>query len=220
MLRRTTSADHPDARRGLSQRFFSWMYSGMDGDPEFYDRAVSDYKEWLFKDLRGTVAEIGAGSGANFPYYPYGVHWIGIEPNVFMQDALMKMAAKHGIEGELRTGVAEHLELEDNSVDALVSTLVLCSVRDQDHTLREILRVLKPGGKFLFIEHVAAPRNSGLYRVQKLIKPVWKAVADGCNTDRETAAAIERAGFSSVEIKAFRAPLAVVSPHIAGKAIK
>lgn len=86
--------------------------------------------------------------------------------------------------------------------------------------MQEIRRVLKPGGKLLFVEHVAAPNGSALRTVQKLIKPVWKFAGDGCHTDRETAEAVRRAGFSSVEIKEFRAPLPIVSPHIAGKAIK
>ncbi|MFN8531241.1 MAG: class I SAM-dependent methyltransferase [Anaerolineae bacterium] len=220
MIRKTTDTQHPDARRGIIQRIFAGAYSQIDGDPTFYQQAVGDYKRWLFSDLSGTVAEIGAGTGANFEYYPAGIHWIGIEPNEFMHPALLRIAEKHGIHGELRTGVAERLELDDESVDAVISTLVLCSVSDQDRTLKEILRVLKPGGRLAFVEHVAAPHGSGLRAVQGLIKPIWKVAADGCHTDRDTVSAVQRAGFSHVEVKAFRAPIPVVSPHVAGKAIK
>ncbi len=220
MIHKTTDANHPDARHGLSQRLFAWAYGQIEGDPDFYEQTVGDYKRWLFSDITGMILEIGAGTGANFAYYPRGVRWLGIEPNVFMHDNLLKMAEKHGIQGEIRVGVAERLQADDNSVDAVVSTLVLCSVADQDAVLREILRVLKPGGRLAFVEHVAAEPHTRLRTFQALIKPVWKFAADGCNTDRDTAGAVQRAGFSSVEIKAFRAPLPVVSPHIAGKAIK
>ncbi len=220
MIRKTTDSTHPHARRGLIQRVFALAYKNVDTYPDFYENVVGDYKRWLFGGLSGTVIEIGAGTGANFTYYPAGIHWIGIEPNEFMHDALLKSAEKHGIAGELRTGVAEHMEVPDESADVVISTLVMCSVGDQDATMQEIRRVLKPGGKFLFVEHVAAPENSALRTVQKIIKPFWRVAGDGCHTDRETADAVQRAGFSSVEIKMFRAPIPIVSPHIAGKAVK
>jgi ubiquinone/menaquinone biosynthesis C-methylase UbiE len=205
-------------RGGLRQRIFASMTAQGEGDA--YDQALAPRKRALFADLSGTVLEIGAGTGANFAYYPRGIHWIGIEPNVHMYPHLLKTAQERGITGEVRGEVAERLPVDDASVDAVVSTLVLCSVSNQDAVLREILRVLRPGGRYLFIEHVAAPEGSGLRQVQKLVKPVWKFAADGCVLDRDTAAAIRRAGFSRVEIEEFRAPLSLASPHIAGVAVK
>jgi SAM-dependent methyltransferase len=205
-------------RAGLSQRIFAWVQS--QGDPPAYLAVVEGHKRRLFSSLSGTVVEIGPGTGDNFPYYPAGIQWIGIEPNVFMHPKLREAAEKHGIAPAIRTMTAERLPLEDNSVDAVVSTLVLCSVSDQAVTLREILRVLKPGGRYVFVEHVAAPRGTWLRRVQSLIKPGWKLFTDGCNPDRETGAVIESAGFSSVEIQRFTAPVPIASPHIAGAAVK
>jgi SAM-dependent methyltransferase len=206
------------ARRGLRQRIFAWMHaSEAPGD---YDRIVDPYKRALLRKLSGTVLEIGAGAGDNFPYFASGIHWIGIEPNAFMHPHLLEAAKQHHITGELKAAIAEHIPLEDASVDAVVSTLVLCSVSDQAQVLSEILRVLKPGGKYVFIEHVIAPEHSGERRMQKLIKPIWRAVADGCEPDHDTAAAVRRAGFSSVEITPFDTPLWLASPHIAGTATK
>ncbi len=91
-----------------------------------------------------------------------------------MHDYLCKEAQKQGLSIDLRRGTAEQLEVADNSVDAVVSTLVLCSVPNLSGTLQEILRVLKPGGRFLFIEHVAAPRGTWLRRAQQGVRPVWK----------------------------------------------
>ena len=206
-------------RDGVGRSGFSHgcTYRGKRANTTQWSRRTSAN---CWADLSGTVLEIGAGTGENFPFYPAGIHWIGVEPNFYMQEHLLERAREYQIEGDLRTGVAEKLPVADASVDAVVSTLVLCSVSDQSIALREILRVLRPGGSFVFIEHVAAAEHSRLWWAQKLIKPAWKLAADGCNVDRETADAMQRAGFSHVEIEPFRAPLPIASPHIAGKAIK
>jgi ubiquinone/menaquinone biosynthesis C-methylase UbiE len=206
------------ARRGLAQRFFAWMHS--QGEAGEYDEVIAPYKRRLFADLSGTVLEIGAGTGENFPFYPSGIHWIGVEPNFFMQENLLKRAKEYQIDGDLKTGVAEKLPTADASIDAVVGTTVMCSVTDQAVALGEILRVLRPGGHYLFIEHVAAANHSRLWWTQKLIKPAWKLAADGCNVDRATGETIREAGFSQVEIEEFRAPLSIASPHIAGVAVK
>ncbi len=164
--------------------------------------------------------EIGPGAGANLGYYAPGIRWIGMEPNPFLHRYLRSKAEKHDLEVEVRRGVAERLEAEDSSVDAVVSTLVLCSVRDVAGTLKEIRRVLKPGGRFVFIEHVAAPLGTWLRRVQQWARPVMRAIADGCHPDRETWVAIENASFSEVNLEHFQAPALIVSPHIAGVATK
>lgn len=205
-------------RRGLRQRVFAWWYTRSDV-PE-YTKLVDEYKRELFSGLHGDVVEIGPGTGDNFSYFPKDIRWIGIEPNVYMHPPLREAMAEAGIEGEIRTGTAEHISLPDASVDAVVSTLVLCSVTSLDETLREVLRVLRPGGRFAFMEHVAAPRGTALHHAQRVVKPVWRFVADGCNPDRDIEAAIRRAGFSSVEIKPFKIPAWPVSPHIAGTAVK
>ncbi len=105
-------------------------------------------------------------------------------------------------------------------MDAVISTHVLCSVHDLDGALEEIRRVLKPGGKFVFLEHVAAPPHTGLRRVQNSVRPLWHLIGDGCYPNRETWRAIESAGFRDVQIEHYRADILVASPHIAGYAIK
>ena len=199
------------------KRLFAWMMA--QGSPE-YERAVGDRKQALFGDLHGDVLEIGPGTGPNLPYYPHDIHLIGIEPNRFMYPYLEKSCGRLGINIDLRSGTAEHLSAEDNSIDAVVSTLVLCSVPDLAGSLQEILRVLKPGGRFLFIEHVAAPHGTWLRRIQRGIRPVWKVIGDGCHPDRETWIALENAGFESVDYQHFQAPFPIVSPHIVGVATK
>lgn len=199
------------------KRLFAWMMA--QGSPE-YEKAVGDRKRTLFANLHGDVLEIGPGTGPNLPYYAQDIHWIGIEPNPYMHSYLQKEAERLGLNIDLRCGTAERLEAEDNSMDAVVSTLVLCSVPDLPGTLQEVLRVLKPGGRFLFIEHVAAPRGTWLRRVQSGIRPMWKVLGDGCHPDRETWIGLENAGFESVNYQHFQAPFPIVSPHIVGVATK
>ncbi|OUL35206.1 SAM-dependent methyltransferase [Nostoc sp. T09] len=199
------------------QRLFAWMMAkGSDG----YEKAVGDRKRSLFANLYGNVLEIGPGTGPNLLYYPKNIHWIGIEPNPSMHPYLQQAAVKLGLNIEIRTDIAECIKVEDNSMDAVVSTLVLCSVPNLASTLQEVLRILKPGGSFLFIEHVAAPNGTLLRRLQTIIRPIWKVLGDGCNPDRETWLAIENAGFSNVNYQHFEAPFPIVSPHIIGVGTK
>ncbi|MBE9179743.1 class I SAM-dependent methyltransferase [Oculatella sp. LEGE 06141] len=203
---------------GWYKRLFAWLMAHANAE---YEATVADRKRDLFTDLNGTVVEIGPGSGPNLAYYPADIRWIGIEPNPFMHVYLRQEAERLGLTVDIQTTSAERLEFADRSVDAVVSTLVLCSVPDLERTLHEIVRVLKPGGRFFFLEHVAAPANTRLRRVQQWIRPLWRAVGDGCNPDRETWVAIEQAGFAQIDYQHFRADLpAIVSPQIIGVATK
>ena len=118
---------------------------------------------------------------------------------------------------ELHEGRAEALPLPDASADAVLSTLVLCSVDDVAQTLAEVHRVLRPGGRFYFLEHVAARAGSTRRRAQRLLKPAWCRLADGCRPDQDTSALIQQADFAEVQLEHFRAGsvLNPVRPHIA-----
>jgi len=190
-----------------------------------HEAKVAARKRELFADLGGTVLEIGPGTGVNFRHYPEAVkRWIGIEPNRHMHAALQQAGRPSGIAIELRGVGVEGMDVGDATVDAVVSTLVLCSVPDPAVVLRDVARVLRPGGRFVFLEHVAAPRGSRLRLAQRLFRPVWRYIADGCRPDRELAAAVHEAGFASVTIEEFTLPReavpGIVSPHIAGTATR
>jgi ubiquinone/menaquinone biosynthesis C-methylase UbiE len=207
-----------EQRTGWYYRLHAWALARGSAS---YESAVADRKRALFGDLRGTVLELGPGAGVNLTYYRPDINWIGIEPNPYNHPNIKKAAEASGLSDvEFRGLDGNRLEADDESIDAVVSTLVLCTVPDQEATLREILRVLKRGGRFAFIEHVAASRGTYLRSAQTLVRPIWKFLLDGCCPDHETARTIERAGFSKVNIESFRAPLPIVSPHIGGLAIK
>ncbi len=214
---RSEQKDRVHKRGSWYQRLVAHvMATGFDG----YNATVASRKQALIGALRGRVVEIGAGTGANFAHFAPGVRWLGIEPNPAMFPYAEHKAKLSGMHTALCEGTAEALPLASASVDAVVSTTVLCSVRDPRLALREVLRVLKPGGQFVFIEHVAAPHQTRLRRVQRVVSPVWQCYAAGCRPDQETWALIEQAGFSRVEIEHFKLDITLVGPHIAGVAVK
>ena len=202
----------------LRQRIFAWALARFNTK---YERFAEEYKQRLFSQVSGAVLEIGPGAGANLRYLARAdVRWVGVEPNPFMKKYLQEEAARLGTQIEIRSGTAESLPAADSSQDAVIATLVLCCVKDQRISLKEVLRVLKPGGKFLFIEHVAAPRSTRLRLIQNLVTPVWKQLGDNCHPNRETWTALEQAGFGDVSYERITAPLPVVSPQIIGSALK
>jgi len=203
--------------RGLRKRLFAWTLHKFNGD---YEREIAARKRGLFGGLTGTVIEIGPGTGSNLRYYANTVRWIGIEPNLYMRAYLRREVERIGVKAELREGTAGAIGCPDDSADVVVSTLVLCSVPNLRGTLAEILRVLKPGGRFVFIEHVAAEPGTRLRLWQQRLRPWFHFLADGCNPDRETWRAIESAGFAEVRLEHFDGPVPIVRPHIAGVAIK
>ena len=204
-------------KAGLTQRAFAWALAHFNAR---YERFVSKYKQQLFAPLCGTVVEIGPGTGANLRYLPDGARWIGIETNPFMLSYLKEEANRLGVPIDIRIGTAEMLPVPASSVDFVISTLVLCCVPSQERCLREALRVLKPGGKFVFIEHVAAPMGTRLRRIQNLVTPVWKRLGDGCHPNRETWVELEHAGFEKITFETINAPTPIVSPQIVGVAVK
>jgi ubiquinone/menaquinone biosynthesis C-methylase UbiE len=182
---------------------------------------MGELKQALLGSLQGKVLEIGPGAGANLSYYPKDIDWIGVDPNPFMHQYLEQEAERQGIKKiGLYRGNAEELPVKDNSIDSAVSTHVLCSVNNIARSLAEIKRILKPGGSFIFMEHVAADCYTWTRRIQDTIEPVWKVAFDNCHPNRTTWIALENAGFESVNYQQFRISFPIVSPHIAGVANK
>lgn len=184
-------------------------------------REYGERKRKIFGDLPPTIVELGPGSGANFRYYPRGTHVIAVEPNPMMLKRMYSQADRHGVEIDLRHAGAEGMEVESESADLVVSTLVLCSVRDPKQVVSEVRRVLRPGGRFAFLEHVAAEPGTRLRRVQDAIHGPWHWLGEGCHLNRDTARTIESAGFTHLDLERFdgsgRTPF---QPHISGFAIR
>jgi ubiquinone/menaquinone biosynthesis C-methylase UbiE len=139
-----------------------------------------------------------------------------------MHKRMHAQARRHGIEIDLRHVGAEGMEVESQSTDLVVSTLVLCSVRDPEQVVSEVRRVLRPGARFAFLEHVAAPAGSRLRKMQEAIHRPWHWLGEGCHLSRDTAQTLQEAGFSSLQIERFDSVpgWAPYRPHIAGLAVR
>ncbi|XP_061471270.1 N6-adenosine-methyltransferase TMT1A-like isoform X1 [Rhineura floridana] len=172
-----------------------------------------------------SLLEIGAGSGANFQFYPPGCRVTCTDPNPNFKRYLLKSVAENQhlrFEGFVVASGEDLRPVPDGSVDVVVGTLVLCSVASVTAILREVLRVLRPGGAFYFMEHVAADRSSWSYFWQQICDPTWKYLGDGCSLIRETWKDLENTEFSELNLQHITAPMncGLVRPHILGYAVK
>lgn len=152
---------------------------------------LRDHRERMLADLHGDVVEVGPGPGLNFPYYPEAVESLTLaEPEDAMADKLERRFAESGRAGRVVRAPAEDLPLGDDVADFVVATFVLCTVDDPEQALREIARVLKPGGRFVFMEHVRS-HDPGLAAWQDRLAPLWLRFGHGCRCNRPTPDTIE-----------------------------
>lgn len=185
---------------------------------------LADWRADLLKQSEGQVLEIGSGTGVNLAYFPETIsHLVLTEPDPHMRDQLSQNAHEH-YRGTFRIEPfgAERIDLPDASFDTIVSTLVLCSVDSLSTTLAEIRRLLRPGGAFLFIEHVVANGDSKLMRWQRFWNRLWVFMCGNCHLTRDTEQAILEAGleFETIDRTRSSGGPAIVSPSIRGVARK
>ena len=194
----------------FGSRFFACFCSNF---ADKYNDLANSFKIELFKDLNEmkkddtiSILEVGAGSGANFQYYKRKATVQAVEPNRHFESKFDENRAKYtnlDIK-DMKIGFGEDLGaagVEDESVDAVVMTLVLCSVTNQQKCLQEIKRVLKPGGKFFYMEHIADDTDANILMIQKFLTKIgfWGFAFDGCAIDRHTDEALEMAAFSKLD---------------------
>jgi SAM-dependent methyltransferase len=208
----TEFSTHPV--RGPFNALFFWLTGGL------FDQLLGPRKRRLLADLPDTVVELGSGVGANLRYLAPGSRLIAVEPNPAMHGRLRRAARRRGVLLDVREVPAERTDLPDESADVVVSSLVLCTVRDVDQVLAEVRRVLRPGGRFVFVEHVAAPDGTALRRLQRWVRAPWAWCFEGCSCERDLGGALRSAGFASVEVEDYRlrSPFLPFNPQIAGVA--
>jgi ubiquinone/menaquinone biosynthesis C-methylase UbiE len=185
-------------------------------------RGAAEHRARLLAGLSGTVVEVGAGSGSNFAHYPPEVRRvIAVEPEPLLREAAQR-AADDRI--SVSDGVAESLPLGDGEADAVVQSLVLCSVPDQAAALAEARRVLRPGGELRFYEHVIPERGFKRAAFTAADRTgLWPAIGGGCHCARDTEAAIRAAGFDIRERDRFSfrsGAMAPSAPFILGVATR
>ncbi|XP_040281839.1 methyltransferase-like protein 7A [Bufo bufo] len=201
---------------------------------QIYNKVMEDQKRRLFsnisdfscdsKELR--LLELGCGSGANFKFYPRGCKVTCLDINPNFQKFLSKSQAENDhltYDGFLVASADNMTPVADGSMDVVACTLLTCSVLNTPAVLKEIQRVLRPGGAFYFMEHVADPDESSWNSFfQKVLNPSWKLIFAGCSIRKTTWKDLENAKFSVLNLRHITAPLPlnVVSPHIIGYAVK
>lgn len=167
---------------------------------------LAPYRERTVALAEGRVLEIGVGSGLNLPFYTHrATEILGLDPH----PRLLRMAADRTgpFPAELIEGTAESIPLDDASVETVVTTWTLCSVPDVAMALGEMRRILKPHGKFLFVEHGLAPEDA-IRKWQNRLTPIWKRFTGGCHLNRPISRLVEESGFhiSQIETGYMRGP--------------
>jgi ubiquinone/menaquinone biosynthesis C-methylase UbiE len=211
MATATKEVSHPLFARGFDRT--AWKIE---------DRGQRENRQRTLAGLSGRVIEVGAGNGLNFPLYPDTVdEVVAVEPEAFLRNRARDAAVNAPVKITVVDGTAQSLLAEDASFDAGVASLVLCSVFDQAQALRELRRVIRPGGELRFYEHVRAERPLA-FRAQRAFDVAWSRFAGGCHTSRDTLAAIRGAGweveqYERVLFRPFWFAVAT-APHIIGVA--
>lgn len=173
--------------------------------PRLYDSFMSPLeKSPVFQTTRkqliakasGDVLEIGAGTGINFPFYTSNARRVmATDPNPEMLQRMTPKMDLCAVPIDVQTSNAESLPFVDSAFDTVVGTLVFCSISNPQSAIKELYRVLKPGGKLLLFEHVRMD-NPALQTTQKLLTPLWKRLCDGCHLNRDTLSLIKNSSFN------------------------
>jgi len=185
-------------------------------------KGLADQRRRMLAGLAGQVVEIGAGNGLNFAHYPESVTMVhAFEPEPYLRALAQQAAETAAVQVSVGEAIAEHLALEDASVDAAVASLVLCSVKDVVRAVAELHRVVRAGGELRFNEHVASehPFRRALQRAADAT--LWPTLSGGCQLGRDTGKTLEDGGFRIERCERFVFSVAAVDPpktHILGTA--
>jgi ubiquinone/menaquinone biosynthesis C-methylase UbiE len=203
--------------RSVHHPLFARVYARVG---HLMDAEIGDHRRRLLAGLTGRVLELGAGNGLNFPHYPATVtEVLAIEPEPYLRHLALAAARQAPVPIRVVAGTAEALPAPDATVDAVVASLVLCTVTDPDQALAETRRVLRPGGSLRFYEHVRAT-DLRLASWQDRLERPWGWLVGGCHPNRDTVAAITAAGLRLVQLDRFdlQAMPPLARPHVLGVA--
>lgn len=201
---------------GDSHPIFAALYDPLTRVAE---RRLRPHREWLVEGLSGRVLDLGCGTGAMFPYLcERALEMDALDPDPYMLARAEERATELGCPVDLREGHAEDLPYSDDYFDAVVVSLVLCSVDSVEESVSEIARVLKPGGECRFLEHVRAEGwQAGL---QERLTPCWRHAAGGCRLDRPTPEwFVSNADFTVGTLQRVSVGVPPVAPILRGRAV-
>lgn len=177
-------------------------------------RPILKHRRVMVPEAEGVALEVGLGSGANLPFYDASrvTQVIGVEPSGGMRTKAQRAIGRQAIPVELIDAPGEALPVEDRSVDTVLLTFTLCTIPDWQAALAEMRRVLKPGGRLVFLEHGLAP-DAGVARWQRRVEPVWKRIGGGCHLTRPIDRMIAGSGF---RIDCLEADYTPKTPRLSG----
>jgi ubiquinone/menaquinone biosynthesis C-methylase UbiE len=202
----------------ISGRVFAAVYDRLMKKTEA--AGLGDERAALLRGVARRVLEIGGGTGVNLQYYGPDVDITVTEPEAPMLSRLQRRARQVRPDAMVMQAPAEDLPFDDDTFDAVVTTLTLCTVPDQGAVLREVNRVLRPGGQLVFLEHVRSD-DAKVARLQDRVNGLNKLVAHGCNCNRATLEALRDAGFTIDRLRRTDLPKAppFVRPLVVGRAL-
>jgi ubiquinone/menaquinone biosynthesis C-methylase UbiE len=208
----------PRAADDVRHPVFARLYAR--ASPGVERKGAAEHRAEMLAGIAGRVLELGAGNGLNFAHSPAAVaEVLAVEPEPYLRERATDAAAQAPVPITVVAGVADALPAGDGAFDAAVASLVLCTVPDQAAALAEIHRVLRPGGALHFYEHVVAGGRLGTAQRWLDRSGVWPRLGGGCHGARDTAAAIEGAGFAIERCRRFDFPIGPVPvPHVTGVA--
>jgi ubiquinone/menaquinone biosynthesis C-methylase UbiE len=192
-----------------------WLAATMD----FAMRSLEKLRPRVLAEATGDVLEIGVGTGLNFAHYADIQSLTGIEPDPHMIARARKRLATLSITAELHQTGAEALPFEDEQFDTVVATWVFCTIPEGNRAAAEIARVLRPGGRLLFIEHTHSTHGPSS-AMQRLVDPIWHRTAGGCHLDRDPVAMLEAAGLAVENARGWGRQRWTITPMLRGDAIK
>lgn len=200
----------------LYQRLFAQLYDPITWAVERW--MFEPHRRYLVQDLDGRILDLGCGTGAMFPYYNevLSLEVRAVDPDPFMLRKASRRASALNLTVDLTEADGQSLPYQDASFDAVISSLVLCTVPDVDATLDELARVLRPGGELRVFEHVKAEGWRGA--VQQGLEPLWHEVARGCHLRRDTERRLSHhSNFEVEELTHLPIGITPVRPFIRGK---
>ncbi len=209
-------------RQPGSHPIFARVYARLSASME---PVVGQHRQRLLAGLTGSVLEVGAGNGLNFGHYPVSVASVlAVEPEPHLREMAERAALRAPVPINVTAGTADSLPAGNGEFDAVVASLMLCSVPDQAVALAEMLRVLRPGGELRFLEHVRS-ESPAQRRIQRFVDATfWPACFGGCHASRDTVAAISAAGFQVTEQTRYLLPESRLpwptTPHARGTAVR
>ncbi len=203
----------PDHATEQAQRYWDKQAPGYDREMGFYEKLLfKDARTWACSRAQGDVLEIAVGTGRNLEFYPPGTQLTGIELSPNMLDIAQQRRAESMPSAELRLGDAQKLEFADGSFDTVICTFSLCSIPDDAAAVREVKRVLRPGGKLVAVEHVRSP-SKVVAGIQRLLEPFARRQGDSLT--REPLDHLRREGFEIETLE--RAKVGIVERTVARK---